>query len=101
MDAAKLDLSKRGAGGATWVDRMGGRYPGCGRPSVRHTPSRLQSPCDHPSGTVHDYVGHRLFETNLDVEGQIRRYALGSPGFDPCLSLSNSARSLRGTERFI
>src|SRR5262245_56958392 len=102
MDAAKFDLSKRGAGGATWVDRMGGRYPRCGRPLVRHSlPVRLQSPCAHPGGTVHDYVGHRIFEMNLNIEGQIRRYALGSPGCDPCLSLSNSARSLRGTERFI
>jgi hypothetical protein len=35
------------------------------------------------------------------VEGQIRRCALASPGFDPCLSLSNSARSLRSTKRFL
>src|SRR5262245_5837543 len=50
---------------------------------------------DHPGGTVHGHVGHSLFETKVNVEGQIRRYALASPGFDPCLSLSNSARSLR------
>jgi len=42
---------------------------------------------DHPGGTVHGHVGHSLFETKVNVEGQIRRYALASPGFDPCLKL--------------